>query len=258
MLVAVDQRPLLPARTEAGDHCQQAQGSDMSHTQIIAPAVPAALARNFGLARPVFTVYEQPTGVSMRNSSTALVAVLAVGACGLTMTARASDFNPAGIYIGAGVGQSNLHSDGYYSNNYYGFSDRDTAWQLTVGARPISPVGVEYDYINFGSPSGNYGSYYTSGNSSTAANALFGVGYLPIPLPLVDIYGKLGVARLQANTTVFGPSAPFRQSFANTDLAYGVGTQMRFGNLAVRAEYERISDSGGDPDMLSVGVTFTF
>ncbi len=193
----------------------------------------------------------------MRTQLAAAAAVMSAGACCAIGPTYASDFNPAGFYVGAGIGQSNVRNDGYYSSNYYGFDNRDTAWQLTVGARPISPFGVEYDYIDFGSPNGSYGAYYSSRGNDTTASALFAVGYLPIPGP-VDVYGKLGLARLQTNTTVYGPDTPFRQSYTNTDLAYGVGAQVKFSNIAVRAEYERISDSNGDPDLLAVGVTWTF
>lgn len=194
----------------------------------------------------------------MRISNTALAAALAVGGFCVIGPVSASDYNPAGIYVGAAIGQSNVRDDGFDSGNRYGFDNRDTAWQLTLGLRPLPVFGVEYDYMNFGSPNGNYGSYSTNGNSNTTANALFAVGYLPLPLPMIDVYGKVGAARLQANNTVFGPSIPFNQNFTNTDLAYGVGSQVKFGNIAVRAEYERISDSNGDPDMLSVGVNYTF
>jgi opacity protein-like surface antigen len=196
----------------------------------------------------------------MRNTYTALAATLAIGSCCAIGPALASPsaYNPAGIYVGAGIGSSNVRNDGYYSSNYYGFDNRNTAWQLTAGIRPISIFGVEYDYMNFGSPDSTYGPYYTSGNSSTYANALFGVGYLPLPLPMLDVYGKLGIARLYNSATVYGPGAPFYQNTTNSDFAYGVGTQVKFGNLAVRAEFERISESSGSPDMLSVGVNFTF
>jgi len=187
-----------------------------------------------------------------------LAASLAIGSCGVIGSASASDYNPAGFYVGAAVGQSNVRNDGYYSNNYYGFDHRDTAWQLTLGMRPIPVFGVEYDYMNFGSPNDTYGVYSTTGNSNTTANAVFGVGYLPLPLPLIDVYGKLGIARLYNSATVFGPGVPSYQNNTNSDVAYGVGTQVKFGNLAVRAEFERISDSNGSPDMLSVGVNFTF
>ena len=85
---------------------------------------------------------------------------------------------------------------------YYGFDNHATAWQLTAGVRPISPLGIEYDYIQFGSPNGYIGSSYDNG-STTRANALFAVGYLPLPVPFLDVYAKLGVARLQIDTTVF-------------------------------------------------------
>ena len=127
----------------------------------------------------------------------------------------------------------------------------------SAGIRPISIFGVEYDYMNFGSPNGTDGPYSASG-SSTYANAVFGVGYLPLPLPMLDVYGKLGIARLYNSATVYGPGAPNYQNYTNSDFAYGIGTQIKLGNLAVRAEFERISESSGSPDMLSVGVNFTF
>ena len=188
---------------------------------------------------------------------TGIMAALAITACAAAGAATASDFNPAGIYIGAGIGQSNVRNDGYYSNDYYDFNRRETAWQLTAGVRPISPLGVEYDYIRFGSPNGYYGSFYNNGDN-TNAHALFAVGYLPLPLPLIDVYGKLGVARLQSSTTVYGSLDPLYVSSTNTDLAFGVGAQLKFSNLAVRAEYERVSDRAGNPDLLAVGVTWTF
>lgn len=193
----------------------------------------------------------------MRTRTMTVASLIAIGACGAATVASASDFNPAGVYIGAAVGQSNVRNDGYYSSSYYGFDNHATAWQLTAGVRPISPIGLEYDYIDFGSPNGYDGSYFNNGNSTTAS-ALFGVGYLPLPIPYLDIYGKLGVARLQVDTTVFGPNAPYHVGFTNSDIAYGVGAQFRFSNLALRAEYERVSDRTGDPDMLAVGVTWTF
>lgn len=193
----------------------------------------------------------------MHRQTGILAAALAVAACAVGATAAASDFNPAGIYIGAGIGQSNVRNDGYYSNDYYDFNRRETAWQLTAGVRPISPLGLEYDYIRFGSPNGYDGAFYNNGDN-TNAHALFAVGYLPLPLPLVDIYGKLGVARLQTSTTVYGSLDPLYVSSTNTDLAYGIGAQLKFSNLAVRAEYERVSDRAGNPDLLAVGVTWTF
>lgn len=45
---------------------------------------------------------------------------------------------------------------------------------------------------------------------------------------------------------------------SSTNFAYGAGDQGKIGSLAIRAEYERISASGGNPDIVSLGVTWTF
>ena len=54
---------------------------------------------------------------------------------------------------------------------------------------------------------GYYNNYYYFGpNSHPKATLLYGVGYLPLPLPFLDVYGKLGVARLQTDI----PASPTR------------------------------------------------
>jgi len=42
------------------------------------------------------------------------------------------------------------------------------------------------------------------------------------------------------------------------DVAYGAGVSVKLAALAVRLEYERVSQRGGDPDLLSLGVTYSF
>jgi hypothetical protein len=81
----------------------------------------------------------------------------------------------------------------------------------------------------------------------------------------------LGVARLHSNTTAIVPGlcppgafcpaqivVIYQQNQWSTDFAYGAGAQAKFGAIAIRAEYERISASGGNPDILSLGVTWIF
>lgn len=50
---------------------------------------------------------------------------------------------------------------------------------------------------------------------------------------------------------------PFHQSDWSTDLAYGLGVEGTLCRLSIRPEYERIHVRGGDPDMLSLGITWT-
>ena len=98
---------------------------------------------------------------------------------------------------------------------------------------------------------------------------MFGVGYLPLPIPFIDVFGKLGVARLQTDVTTFeGPPCAqntgcpvatfYRQDESNTRFAYGVGVQSKAWGISFRAEYERISSQFGDPDALTVSATWTF
>ena len=196
----------------------------------------------------------------MRISGT-LLAVLTVSACAASTAALAD--NPVGFYLGAGVGYSTVRSDdpAYGLPGYY--NDHQTAWKAIAGVRPIPFVGAEYEYIDFGHPEHDYGSSgfaYYGLDSHPRASMLFGVGYLPLPVPFFDVYGKLGVARLQTDVTFFQSNGQYtRQDETDNRFAYGVGVQSKaWWGVTFRAEYERISSQFGDPDALTVGATWTF
>jgi opacity protein-like surface antigen len=207
--------------------------------------------------------------ILMKRISGTLLATLAVGACAASTAALAD--NPAGFYLGAGVGYSTIRSDdpSYGLPGY--FNDHQTAWKVIAGVRPVSILGAEFEYIDFGHPNHDYGysgyNYYGL-DSHPRASALFGVGYLPLPIPFIDIYGKAGVARLETTVTTFqGQACPAfqtcpglysRRDQTDNRFAYGVGVQSKFWGVSFRAEYERIRSPYGDPDALTVGATWTF
>jgi hypothetical protein len=205
----------------------------------------------------------------MMRTSVTLPAILAVCACAASTRALAED--PVGFYLGAGVGYSTVRSDdpAYGLPGY--FNDHQTAWKAIAGIRPISIVGAEVEYIDFGHPTHDYGAngYGSYGlDSHPRAGVLFGVGYLPLPIPFFDIFGKAGVARLQTDVTTatagFCPPLPCnnpiytRHNETDNKFAYGVGVQSKAWGFAFRAEYERISSQFGDPDALTVSATWTF
>ncbi len=192
----------------------------------------------------------------------AAASLLAACACGIAAPARAE--NPVGLYVGAGVGESDVRADPSIFGDP-GFARHDTAWKLAAGIRPISLLGAEVDYMDFGRASADF--YGAASATRAAATALFGLAYLPLPLPVVDVFGKAGLARLHwregasfACTTSDGTCVPFavRQDTTDTRFVYGAGVQAKFLDLAVRFEYERISYGGRDPDMATVGVDWTF
>ncbi len=142
------------------------------------------------------------------------------------------------------------------------FDKTHLAFQGVLGARPISLVGAEIGYIDFGKPDGEANTFPES--ASLKGVAAFGVLYLPVPV--VDIYMKAGVARLESTVkySYCGPCAcniclnSVQLDRTNTSGAGGVGAQYRFGSWAVRAEYERFNAAGGNPSLLSTGITRTF
>ena len=206
-----------------------------------------------------------------------MMGMTAVGLCVASAAARAN--NLLGLYAGAGVGESTVRSDSgfdpYYPVDSY---PHHTAYKVFVGVRPIPFVGAEAEYIDFGHPTSadsyynvNTG-YYDSADSHPRAGVLYGVGYLP--LPFVDVFAKVGEARLATNVSTYvasgactvntppGTCGPYSLSARDrawqTKVAYGAGVQAHFLGLAVRGEYERISSTFGDPDAFMVSATWTF
>ena len=236
----------------------------MKYTQAAATVWPELLALRFG---PTQQYCEVET--SMKRISRTMVALLVLGACAASTAALAAD--PLGIYVGAGLGESTIRSDDpAYGLPAY-FNDHETDWKAFVGFRPIDAVGVEAEYIDFGQPGHHYDyNVAVFGNDShPRAGALFAVGYLPIPVPFLDIFGKAGVARLTTNVATSYTSAACgngatcvsinQQEETNDKFAYGVGIQSKFPfGFTVRAEYERISSTFGDPDALTVSALWNF
>jgi opacity protein-like surface antigen len=184
----------------------------------------------------------------------------------LLMSATASADDLLGIYVGAGAGQSQLQQ------NYYQVDSHTTGWKLVAGWRPISSLGVELDYADLGKKNvGYFGSFGVTQVSTKAhATSAYAVGYLPVPVPWLSIYGKLGATRVQADTNgsntpggcpvSLAPCGPnyFSTDTTSTKFAWGAGAEFKFGLPGLRVEYERLNGPQGDNALLSVAVTLNF
>ena len=209
------------------------------------------------------------------TAAAASISLLALCTACAATTALAE--NPVGFYVGAGGGESHIRAEefnpaGGFAGADGSFEGNNSAWTAAAGIRPIAPLGVELSYIDFGNSSRSLTDGAGGGltGAEAKAAALFGLGYLPLPVPFMSLYGKLGVARLDTTLTELGPvpSCPVevtpcvrstsRQATWSTNFAYGAGVQGTMGALAIRAEYVRISANGVNPDILSLGVTWTF
>jgi opacity protein-like surface antigen len=188
----------------------------------------------------------------------------------LTSTALADEVAvaPLGLYLGGTIGRANVRVDHHTTGDLFDLDADDLGWKAMIGVRPIAPLGAEFEYIDFGHPNRTLDAVRTDSRARGAG--LFAVGYLPVPV--VDVFGKVGVARLQTiakgvSQTVqpsgevcnnSSLSCLFDSDHTDTRFAYGGGVQFKIARLGLRAEYERISARGGDPSLLSLGAIWTF
>jgi hypothetical protein len=206
-----------------------------------------------------------------RTVTPASIAWLTLGALGLVAypggDAVAAD--SLGLYVGGALGQSLVEAtvtrafaDIAPVSYTESIRERRAAFAVMLGARPRSLVGAEIDFIHFGEAAGSL--FGNPADVSMQGAAAFGVLYLPVPV--VDVYVKAGVARLESTVSgsICSPCAcdfcrpSFQLNRTNTSGAGGVGIQYRLGSWAVRAEYERFNAAGGNPSLLSAGITWTF
>jgi hypothetical protein len=153
------------------------------------------------------------------------------------------------FYVGAGVVRDKL-SDVAATN-----SDFDaTSWKVLAGFRPISLFAVEADYIDLGSQTSNV--LDVSTHLQYKAFGAYAVGFAPIPVPYLDVFGKLGLQRWSSSGSSTSPSsALFSLSDNGTEFAWGVGAQLHVGNIGGRLEYEGFhipNTSGANVVSLSV------
>ncbi|HEY2466189.1 MAG TPA: outer membrane beta-barrel protein [Steroidobacteraceae bacterium] len=205
----------------------------------------------------------------MPNARIALFAALLIGSSFAHRVYAAGD--PLGLYVGGALGQSDVRVDESVVGSP-GFSAHRDAWKLLVGLRPISLLGAELDYMDFGRARflGSPNAFGTAvrADSQPRATTLFAVIYAPIPLPRLDVYAKAGVARLRtevnaasfcvASPCVVTTTAPLALNRTDARLAYGAGVQVKFAAFAARFEYERINAGTGDPELASLGITWSF
>src|SRR5437588_1001145 len=157
---------------------------------------------------------------------------------------------PLGMYAGGAIGQARIDtgnlegaspSGGVFSFGTY--TEDHSAYKLIVGFRPLSLIGAEIAYMDFGHPGRSFSpGSTTSADVKMSGAAAFGMLYLPVPV--VSVYAKAGLARLQATSNVSlllpgvgtcqvnNPNCAWfsrRSSATNTSLAAGAGAQVKLG-----------------------------
>lgn len=205
-----------------------------------------------------------------RFSVRSVLMVTALSLCPLAAPGIAQADDPLGLYIGAGYGQGHIKAQLQGLGALLGeFGANHSAYQAMLGIRPISFLGAEITYVDFGQSSiGNptgYGAlplpsipYPAAVQVSQKGEAAYGLLYLPVPI--IDVYVKAGVSRIStdmsATYTVTTGAEVIGRSITDTSFAYGAGVQWKLAQWAVRGEYERFSAAGANPSLFSIGMTY--
>ncbi len=158
-----------------------------------------------------------------------------------------------GLYAGAGITRAKVE-DIFHTN----FNLSNTAWKIYAGFRPAGfPLGIDVDYMDLGNAAA--GTFQGPAHADAKAFAAYAVGYLPIPVPNIDVYGKAGLARWQFHGNL-PQQGLFDVSSNGTDFAWGVGAQVHFlERFAVRLEYEHFNiNQADDVQLYSLGASYTF
>lgn len=181
----------------------------------------------------------------MNKAVTTATCIMAIAALGASAQASAQ-----GFYIGASALQSRFDADDFDIDDV---DEEDTGWKLFAGFRATPNFGIEAAYTRFGeaeAPAVEVGGPF---EAQAEAFSLIGVG--AIPLGPVELFAKVGAARIESRGNV---GAVFFDE-NEIELAYGVGAQLNLGALGVRVEYEKFdTDTIGDLDVISAGLVFTF
>jgi hypothetical protein len=130
-------------------------------------------------------------------------------------------------------------------------------WKVLAGIRPISLIGGELQYVDFGDPSAQMPlgkmDLGIQADAHPRATIFSGLLHAPLPLPLLDLYGKVGLSPLRTDVhaevvctaTPVNPGCPptipyppFALNKTATEFAYGAGAQLMFSAFTARLEYE--------------------
>jgi opacity protein-like surface antigen len=188
----------------------------------------------------------------------------------LALGAGAAQADNGFFYLGAGISRdelrniSDLRGRGDYPDLY------NTSWKVFAGFRPVSLFAVEADYLDLGSRTHTFltplacidiGSCATSWHSDAKAFAGYAVGFLPISVPFLDIYGKAGLAHSKLNGSTNGgvPGSISAFSDHSTEFAWGVGAQAHIRNIGGRLEYESFKiPNTNDAHVFSLAIFLSF
>jgi hypothetical protein len=155
-----------------------------------------------------------------------------------------------GFYLG--LASSDVSSDYALSSISPAGADDDRGLKAIAGFRLLDSFALEANYVDMGETTVPITFPASTLSIDTQAFSVSAVGL--IAMPLVDLYGRVGMARWDSEASLLGAS----NKESGTDPTYGAGAQFRVGSFALRLEYERFDFDDDSSDLVSIGFTYTF
>jgi len=177
--------------------------------------------------------------------ASALLAVLSTVGC--VATASADDENESGPYVGGGFGQfdTSVSDIEGLTDAIQDLDTDDSAWKLFFGWRFNKFLALEADYIDLGSPRGDFDASGTSGDYQLdlAGFGAYVIGSLP--LGIFELSGKIGYyfhdLEINVDLDNIGPGNGdvIGSDESGEAVVYGVGAGITlFDHLNAKLEYE--------------------
>ena len=155
-----------------------------------------------------------------------------------------------GFYVG--LASSEVSSDYAVSSLSSSGADDDRGLKAIVGFRPLDSFAIEANYVDMGET--NVPISFPPSTLSIDSQALSVSAVGLVALPLVDLYGRIGISSWESEASFLGGT----QKESGSDPTYGAGAQFRVGSFALRVEYERFDLDDDSSDLVSLGFTYTF
>lgn len=173
---------------------------------------------------------------------------------------------PMGWYMEGNAGKSN-ESSANYGTSLSSSTNTGLAWNVNGGYKFMPYLAAELGYTNYTKQRIKFN------NAQIAQDVhysyyLAGKGILPISDSGVELFAKLGIARINSHVTISDPTTVNTNGLSvnagthHISAAYfGVGTDYNYtSNMAFNLQWDRAKGNSttGNLDLYSVGVSYLF
>lgn len=185
-----------------------------------------------------------PVRISHLLASTLVGLAFTIGGTGI---ACADDGNPSGPYVAVSLGKFDVTIDDLagVDDTLEEIDTDDSAWKAAFGWRFNPFLSLEVDYVDLGTPNGDFEASGTAGDYELDMSGVAGYVIGTLPIWILELSGKVGYYFHDVNVQVdrhnVGSSNGdvFNSDSSGEALVYGAGIGFTFfDHLNAKVEYE--------------------